>query len=192
MACHCRFQTGVGATAGQRLYVIFPVAGTGTGREPGRRAGMLSLEFPRQLAQSVFPRRERAGSDCDRDDARDQGSDGDAGGEVCSKSIGTPISYAYAVKAGPWIFLTGHEAFDFESGIPTRWLVRRARCLGGGAADARAISFCSECGARSSGPTWATASASRHGCGNRLRSSCAGFDGTSCSGGTGRSLTDRM
>jgi len=35
-----------------------------------------------------------------------------------SKSIGTPVSYAYAVKAGPWIFLTGHEAFDFESGIP--------------------------------------------------------------------------
>ena len=101
MACHCRFQTGVGATAGQRLYVIFPVAGTGTGREPGRRAGMLSLEFPRQLARSVFPRRERAGSDCDRDDALDQGSDGDAGGEVCSKSIGTPISYAYAVQGRP-------------------------------------------------------------------------------------------
>jgi hypothetical protein len=29
----------------------------------------------------------------------------------------------------------GHEAFDFESCIPTRWLVRRARCLGGGAAE---------------------------------------------------------
>jgi hypothetical protein len=28
------------------------------------------------------------------------------------------VSYAYAVKSGPWIFLTGHEAFDFESGIP--------------------------------------------------------------------------
>jgi hypothetical protein len=91
---------------------------------------MLSLEFRRQLARSVFPRRERAGSDRDRDNARDQGSDGDAGGEVCSKSIGTPISYAYAVKAGPWIFLTGHEAFDFESGIPTRWLVRRAPLFG--------------------------------------------------------------
>jgi hypothetical protein len=22
------------------------------------------------------------------------------------------VSYAYAVKAGPWIFLTGHEAFE--------------------------------------------------------------------------------
>ena len=32
--------------------------------------------------------------------------------------LGTPVSYAYAVKAGPWIFLDGHEAFDFESGIP--------------------------------------------------------------------------
>ena len=32
--------------------------------------------------------------------------------------LGTPVSYAYAVKAGPWIFLTGHEAFDFERGVP--------------------------------------------------------------------------
>jgi enamine deaminase RidA (YjgF/YER057c/UK114 family) len=32
--------------------------------------------------------------------------------------LGTAVSYAYAVKAGPWIFLTGHEAFDFERGIP--------------------------------------------------------------------------
>jgi enamine deaminase RidA (YjgF/YER057c/UK114 family) len=32
--------------------------------------------------------------------------------------LGTPVSYAYAVKADPWIFLTGHEAFDFERGIP--------------------------------------------------------------------------
>ncbi len=29
----------------------------------------------------------------------------------------TPVSYAYAVKAGPWIFLTGHEAYDWETGI---------------------------------------------------------------------------
>jgi enamine deaminase RidA (YjgF/YER057c/UK114 family) len=27
------------------------------------------------------------------------------------------VPYTYAVKAGPWIFLTGHEAFDFETGI---------------------------------------------------------------------------
>jgi enamine deaminase RidA (YjgF/YER057c/UK114 family) len=32
--------------------------------------------------------------------------------------LGMPVPYAYAVKAGKWIFLTGHEAFDFETGIP--------------------------------------------------------------------------
>ena len=32
--------------------------------------------------------------------------------------LGMPVPYAYAVKAGKWIFLTGHEAFDFESGMP--------------------------------------------------------------------------
>jgi len=32
--------------------------------------------------------------------------------------LGMPMPYAYAVKAGKWIFLTGHEAFDFETGIP--------------------------------------------------------------------------
>ena len=30
--------------------------------------------------------------------------------------VGTAISYAYAVKAGPWVFLTGHEAFDWRTG----------------------------------------------------------------------------
>lgn len=29
---------------------------------------------------------------------------------------GTAVPYAYAVKAGPWLFLTGHEAFDFATG----------------------------------------------------------------------------
>jgi enamine deaminase RidA (YjgF/YER057c/UK114 family) len=29
---------------------------------------------------------------------------------------GGSTSYAYAIKAGPWIFLTGHEAFDFHRG----------------------------------------------------------------------------
>jgi enamine deaminase RidA (YjgF/YER057c/UK114 family) len=32
--------------------------------------------------------------------------------------LGTAVAHAYAVKAGPWIFLNGHEAFDFETGIP--------------------------------------------------------------------------
>jgi enamine deaminase RidA (YjgF/YER057c/UK114 family) len=27
------------------------------------------------------------------------------------------VPYAYAVKAGPWLFLTGHEAFDFAGGL---------------------------------------------------------------------------
>jgi enamine deaminase RidA (YjgF/YER057c/UK114 family) len=30
---------------------------------------------------------------------------------------GTSINYAYAVKAGPFIFLNGHEAYDFERGL---------------------------------------------------------------------------
>jgi enamine deaminase RidA (YjgF/YER057c/UK114 family) len=30
--------------------------------------------------------------------------------------VGTGVPYAYAVKAGLWIFLTGHEAFDFAGG----------------------------------------------------------------------------
>lgn len=29
---------------------------------------------------------------------------------------GSTINYASAVKAGPWIFMTGHEAFDFATG----------------------------------------------------------------------------
>ena len=30
---------------------------------------------------------------------------------------GTGVAYAYAVKAGPWLFMTGHEAFDFKTGL---------------------------------------------------------------------------
>src|ERR1700730_2279938 len=30
--------------------------------------------------------------------------------------LGTPVPYAYAIKAGPRIFLTGHEAYDWETG----------------------------------------------------------------------------
>jgi enamine deaminase RidA (YjgF/YER057c/UK114 family) len=30
---------------------------------------------------------------------------------------GTAASYAYAVKAGSWLFLSGHEAYDFEKGL---------------------------------------------------------------------------
>jgi hypothetical protein len=76
--------------------------------------------------------------------------------------LGTSVSYAYAVKSGPWIFLTGHEAFDFESGFAEELVHRASRCSGGPAADARAISSSNECGAscRSLGPIWAKASAS--------------------------------
>ena len=31
--------------------------------------------------------------------------------------LGTPVHYAYAVNAGPWIFLTGHEAYDWPTGM---------------------------------------------------------------------------
>jgi enamine deaminase RidA (YjgF/YER057c/UK114 family) len=30
--------------------------------------------------------------------------------------LGTSVPYAYAVKAGPWLFLTGHEAYDWRTG----------------------------------------------------------------------------
>jgi len=30
---------------------------------------------------------------------------------------GSGTRFAYAVKAGPWIFLNGHEAFDFQRGL---------------------------------------------------------------------------
>jgi hypothetical protein len=30
--------------------------------------------------------------------------------------VGAPMSYAYAVKAGPCVFLTGHEVFDWGTG----------------------------------------------------------------------------
>ena len=31
--------------------------------------------------------------------------------------VGSTTKYAYAIKAGNWIFLNGHEAFDFETGL---------------------------------------------------------------------------
>ena len=43
-----------------------------------------------------------------------------ASSEVTTKStrlVGSAINYAYAVKAGSWVFLNGHEAFDFEQGL---------------------------------------------------------------------------
>lgn len=34
-----------------------------------------------------------------------------------TRLVGSAITYAYAVRAGPWVFLNGHEAFDFERGL---------------------------------------------------------------------------
>jgi enamine deaminase RidA (YjgF/YER057c/UK114 family) len=34
-----------------------------------------------------------------------------------TRLVGSSIDYAYAVKAGPWVFLNGHEAFDFAHGL---------------------------------------------------------------------------
>jgi hypothetical protein len=46
------------------------------------------------------------------------GRDGETGGESGWECFGHSGLLRLAVKAGPWIFLNGHEAFDFESGIP--------------------------------------------------------------------------
>jgi enamine deaminase RidA (YjgF/YER057c/UK114 family) len=37
--------------------------------------------------------------------------------KAVERLLGSSVPYAYAVKAGPWIFLTGHEAFDFAVGV---------------------------------------------------------------------------
>ena len=37
--------------------------------------------------------------------------------KAVERLAGSTTSFAYAVKAGPWIFLNGHEAFDFERGL---------------------------------------------------------------------------
>jgi enamine deaminase RidA (YjgF/YER057c/UK114 family) len=36
--------------------------------------------------------------------------------KAVAELAGSGVPYAYAVKAGQWIFLTGHEAFDFATG----------------------------------------------------------------------------
>jgi enamine deaminase RidA (YjgF/YER057c/UK114 family) len=37
--------------------------------------------------------------------------------KAVERLLGSGVPYAYAVKTGPWIFLTGHEAFDFAAGV---------------------------------------------------------------------------
>jgi hypothetical protein len=46
----------IGAAAGERLYVIFPVAWASAARLPGGGAGMLALKFPCYLTGSVLSR----------------------------------------------------------------------------------------------------------------------------------------
>src|SRR4051812_23097207 len=36
---------------------------------------------------------------------------------VAERLAGSGTSYAYAAKAGPFIFLPGHEAYDFQTGL---------------------------------------------------------------------------
>ena len=43
--------------------------------------------------------------------------------------LGTPVPYAYAVKAGPWLFLTGHEAYDWRTGMVDERDRPATRCL---------------------------------------------------------------
>jgi enamine deaminase RidA (YjgF/YER057c/UK114 family) len=37
--------------------------------------------------------------------------------KAVERLLGSGVPCAYAVKAGPWVFLTGHEAYDFAAGI---------------------------------------------------------------------------
>src|SRR5690242_10985451 len=32
-------------------------------------------------------------------------------------TVGSAVNHAYAVKAGPFVFLNGHEAYDFAAGV---------------------------------------------------------------------------
>jgi hypothetical protein len=34
--------------------------------------------------------------------------------------VGSVVNYAYAVKAGPFVFLNGHEGYDFDTGVRFR------------------------------------------------------------------------
>lgn len=53
--------------------------------------------------------------------ASSRGAQAQPGGALTVRSVerlaGSATSYAYAVKAGPWLFLTGHEGYDFERGL---------------------------------------------------------------------------
>src|SRR5260370_20566963 len=70
---------GVRAAAGERPYVIFPVARTSTGRPPGRWARVLPLEFSCHLSGSMLSRRKGGGAS-EREPQRDN--------EACARHPG--------------------------------------------------------------------------------------------------------
>ncbi len=68
-------------------------------------AGAATLLGARQaLAQASAPGRATAGAPAIRMLTADH-------------LVGSAVSYAYAVKAGPFVFLNGHEGFDFAAGV---------------------------------------------------------------------------
>src|SRR5262249_6884253 len=36
---------------------------------------------------------------------------------TAERMLGSSVNYAYAVKAGPFVFLNGHEGYDFAAGV---------------------------------------------------------------------------
>ncbi len=62
------------------------------------------LGAPQALAQAGAPGRGAAGPSAIRMLTADH-------------LVGSAVSYAYAVKAGPFVFLNGHEGFDFAAGV---------------------------------------------------------------------------
>jgi hypothetical protein len=39
------------------------------------------------------------------------------GGKTAEHLVGGAVNYAHAVKAGPFVFLNGHEGYDFAGGV---------------------------------------------------------------------------
>src|SRR4249920_743118 len=78
------------------------LAGAATLAAPSVRAQAGGSELPVRLAQAGTGATQSASA-------------------ITVKSVerlaGSAASYAYAVKAGPFIFLNGHEAYDFEKGL---------------------------------------------------------------------------
>ena len=39
---------------------------------------------------------------------------------TAERLVGSAVNYAYATKAGPFVFLNGHEGYDFEAEVVLR------------------------------------------------------------------------